>query len=61
MHDLTPPLANGRCDTALQAVITLVTHVKTKLPSHVFFIFTVTLEGKKKGRKKLGLRDTCYG
>jgi hypothetical protein len=61
MDDRTSPLASGICDTALQAVITLATHVKPKLPSHIFFLFTVTTKGKKKERKKQGSRDTCYG
>jgi hypothetical protein len=61
MHDLTSPLANGICDTALQAVITLATQVKTKLPSHIFFTFTVTGGEEKWTEKKQGLRDTCYG
>jgi hypothetical protein len=52
MHDLTSPPANGIYDIALQAVITLTTHVKTKLRSHIFFIVTVALERKKKGQKR---------
>jgi hypothetical protein len=52
MHDLTSPPANGICDTALQAVITLATYVKTKLPSHRH------TGGIEKGKKKeRGLRE----
>jgi hypothetical protein len=52
MHDLTSPPAKGICDTALQVVITLATHVKTKLRSHIFFTVTVALKRKKKGQKR---------